>query len=83
MTWDLFAVVLVVAAALWLLRWNARRGSACASCPATADVRRDRALASRSGAPAVCCKSSDQLAIGRSSVAKAARSAASGVPPVS
>ncbi len=82
MTWDLLAVILVVVAAIWLLRWNARRGTACASCPATADVRRDRALA-QTGTPAVCCKSPDQLAIGRANTASAADKAASGVPPVS
>jgi hypothetical protein len=81
MTWDLFAALLVVAAALWLLRWNSRRGAACSSCPATADVRRDRAIAD-------CCKTQGrvplaQLGLSRSRAASAAVSDEAAVPPVS
>lgn len=80
MTWDLLAALLVVAGALWLLRWNASRGAACSSCPATAQVRRDRAVAA-------CCTTTriptDQLGLSRSRTASAAASEAGSVPPAS
>ena len=42
MTWDAAAALLVVAGAVWLLRWAATRGS-CASCPTQVEAGASKA----------------------------------------
>lgn len=62
-TMDTVAALAVVVAGAWLLGWNARRGRACASCPATADVRKVVAIAAAARPPVR--RTADQVALGR------------------
>lgn len=72
MTWDTLAALLVVAAALWLLRWSATHGS-CSSCPTHAEAGAAKA---RLSAGESVRKRPDQLRLSSCGCANSANAAA-------